>query len=235
MIFSVPFKVINLANKLQISISENTTTGQRIVRESVAEHTKDGEGNHFHSEVEGKPYLINTSNNYFLLEGIIKVTYRWKEGDKFNLSHRDEFESIVNSASASPDLIEKTDDSISGVYTFTMDPSSTWTSSATKIEPNSSEAGVEIYKDGTVLLCPMQHVTGWTFEKIDIPIGESIVSDKVGEEMCIVFGQECFTYSTDGQWTRQVIEKHATKKQVSHQLKINNGSGDVCRLIRIYK
>ena len=235
MIFSIPFDVINLSNKIQISISKDTTEGQRIVRQSFAEHVKDGQGNYLHSEVEGKPYLINTSNNYFLLEGILKVTYSWKEGDNFNLSHRDEFESIVNSASASPDLIEKTDNSISGVYTCTVDNSSTWTSSATKIEPNSSEAGVEIYKDGTVLLCPMQHLPGWTFEKIDIPVGGSIVSEKIGEEMYIVFGQECFTYSTDGEWVRHVIEKHSTKKQVSQELKINNGSGDFCRLVRIYK
>ena len=81
----------------------------------------------------------------------------------------------------------------------------------------------------------MQPVTGWTFEKIDIPVGGSIVSEKIGEEMYIVFGQECFTYSTDGQWTRHVIEKHSTKKQVSHELEINNGSGDMCTLVRIYK
>jgi len=228
MIFNVPFKVLNVSNKIQISISEDTKAKQRIVRENFAEHVKDGEGNYLHSEVEGKPYLINTSNNYFLLEGILKVTYRWKEGDKFNLSHRDEFESIVSSASASPDLIEKTDDSISGVYTCTMDTDSTWTSSATKIEPNSSEAGVEIYKDGTVLLCPMQHLPGWTFEKIDIPVGGNIVSEKVGEDEFIIFGQQC---KING----QVIPKHNSKQQVSSSITIENDSDSFCRLVRIYK
>tara|TARA_B000000532_G_scaffold84515_2_gene67695 strand:- start:5019 stop:5705 length:687 start_codon:yes stop_codon:yes gene_type:complete len=228
MILNIPFKLLNVENKVQLSISEGTKATQRIVRESAAEHLKDSNGNFIHSEVDGKPYLINTSNNYFLLEGILKVTYKWKEGDSFNLSHRDEFESIVNSASASPDLLEKTDDSISGVYTCTMDTSSTWTSSATKIEPNCSIASVEIMKDDTVMLCPMQHSPGWTFEKTDIPVGGSFTSNKVGTDEYIVFGQQC---KIGG----QVINKHASKKQTSNSIVIENDSDSFCRLVRIYK
>ena len=81
----------------------------------------------------------------------------------------------------------------------------------------------------------MQYVPGWTFETIDIMPQEKIVSNKVGEEMYLVFGQECFTYSKDGKWVRQVLAKHAIKKQVSSELEIYNGSGDICSLVRIYK
>jgi len=240
MIFSVPFKVINLANKLQISISEGTTVGQRIVRESVAEHTKDGEGNYFHSEVEGKPHLINASNNYFLLQGKLKVRYEWEDSDKFKSEHLDSFLTSVrdkmnNVGSPARCESEESGDNFTEAVYAVIENSSGWTESAANVEPNCSRAEVVIMEDNTTLLCPMQHVTGWTFEKIDIPVGGSIVSEKIGEEMYIVFGQECFTYSTDGQWRRQVIEKHSTKKQVSQELKINNGSGDFCRLVRIYK
>ena len=65
MIFGIPFDVINVSNKIQISISKNTKEKQRIVRESFSEHVKDGQGNYLHSEVDGKPHLIKTSNNYF--------------------------------------------------------------------------------------------------------------------------------------------------------------------------
>ena len=45
MILNIPFKLLNVENKVQLSISEGTKATQRIVRESAAEHLKDSNGN----------------------------------------------------------------------------------------------------------------------------------------------------------------------------------------------
>lgn len=233
MIFNIPFKVINLANKLQISISEGTTVGQKIVRESFSEHVKDGQSNYLHSEVDGKPYLIKTSNNYFLLEGKLKVRYEWEDGDKFKKEHLDDFLADVRAKMNHVGDVEYSESEKSGdnyieaVYAATENTPG-WSESAANIEPNCSKASVEIMQDDTVMLCPMQYNPGWTFEKTDIPVGGSFTSNKVGTDEYIVFGQQCRVGG-------QVINKHSSKKQTSNSIVIENDSDSFCRLVRIYK
>ena len=227
MIFNIPFKVINIDNKIQMSISEGATIGQKIARESFLEHAKDIDGNPIHTQVEGKPYLITSSNNYFLIEGKIRVTYTWEEGDEFDLTHLNEFEDIINEVAAAPDSLTRTTNSIAGDYLCT-EMSGGWGVSAPRIEPNCSQASVEILTAQTVILCPMQYEAGWTFEKIDIPVGGTITSTKVGTEEYLFFGQSCRIGAT-------VINKHDTKKQTSLNLDITNNSDRFCRLVRIYR
>ena len=237
MIFSIPFKVINVANKLQLSISESTKAGQRIKRESQNEYTKDGSGNDLITTHPEHDFLIESNSNYFLLSGSMKIRFEWDETSVFQDEHVDTYLDLLKSRPAgliNPDKLVTGPGFIENEISqdFRLP---TWGASHLEYEPYCPAAEVKILEDNTVMLCPMQYVTGWTFEHIDIMPGEKIISNKVGEEMYIVFGQECFTYSTDGQWTRHVIEKHSTKKQVSHELEINNGSGDRCTLVRIYK
>ena len=105
---------INIDNKIQMSISEGATIGQKIARESFLEHVKDIDGNPIHTQVEGKPYLFTSSNNYFLIEGKIRVTYTWEEGDEFDLTHLNEFEDIINEVAAAPNSLTRTTNSITG-------------------------------------------------------------------------------------------------------------------------
>ena len=79
MIFSIPFKVINVANKLQLSISESTKAGQRIKRESQNEYTKDGSGNDLITTHPEHDFLIESNSNYFLLSGSMKIRFEWDE------------------------------------------------------------------------------------------------------------------------------------------------------------
>jgi len=227
MILSIPFDIRNIANKLQLSVGWNTAPGQKIVRENHAEHAKDGEGNPIHTQVDDKPYLITSANNYFLIEGKIRVTYTWEEGDEFDLTHLNEFEDIINEVAATPDSLTRTENSIAGDYTCT-EMSGGWSVSAPRIEPNCTQASVEILTAQTVIICPMQHQAGWTFEKIDIPVGGTITSTKVGTEEYIFFGQSCTIGDTG-------INKHDVKKQTSASLDITNNSDRFCRLVRIYK
>ena len=74
----------------------------------------------------------------------------------------------------------------------------------------------------------MQYQAGWTFEKIDIPVGGTITSTKVGTEEYIFFGQSCTIGATG-------INKHDVKKQTSENLDITNNSDRFCRLLRIYR
>ena len=237
MIFSVPFKVINVANKLQISISDGTKTGQRMKREGLNEFVQDPSGNYLTHKHPEHDFLIKSNTNYFLFNGSLRIRYEWDADSVFQDEHVDTYLDLLKSKPAgliNPDKLTRGPGFVQNEVKSEF-RSGTWGTSHLEYEPYCTIADVTILEDNTVILCPMQHVTGWTFEHINIMPGEKIVSNKVGEEMYIVFGQECFTYSKDGQWTRQVIEKHATKKQVSHELEINNGSGDMCTLVRIWK
>jgi hypothetical protein len=227
MILSIPFDIRNIANKLQLSVGWNTVPGQKMARENHAEHVKDSAGNFIHTQVEGKPYLITSSNNYFLIEGQVRLTYTWEEGDEFDLTHLNEFEDIINEVAAAPDSLTRTTNSIAADYTCT-EMSGGWSVSGSKIEPNCSQASVEILTAQTVILCPMQYEAGWTFEKIDIPVGGTITSTKVGTEEYLFFGQSCRIGAT-------IINKHDTKKQTSLNLDITNNSDRFCRLVRIYR
>tara|TARA_R110002020_G_scaffold305191_2_gene520965 strand:+ start:520 stop:1203 length:684 start_codon:yes stop_codon:yes gene_type:complete len=227
MIVTIPFDIKNIANKLQLGVGWNTVPGQKMARENHAEHVKDSAGNLIHTQVEGKPYLITSSNNYFLLEGQVRVTYTWAEGDEFDLTHLNEFEDIMNAVNATPDSLTRTENSITADYTCTEMPGG-WNVSASSIEPNCLQASVEILTAQTVIICPMQYQTGWTMENIDIPVGGTITSTKIGTEEYIFFGQSCKVGDTS-------INKHDVKKQTSASLDITNNSDRFCRLVRIYK
>jgi len=237
MIFNVPFKVINVANKLQISISDGTKFGQRMKREGLNEFVQDTSGNYLTHTHPEHDFLIKSNTNYFLLTGSLQIRYEWDADSVFQDEHVDIYLDYLKTKPTGLINVDKLTRGSGFLQNeITQDfRLPTWGTSHLDYEPYCTSAEVKILEDNTVMLCPMQHVTGWTFEHIDIMPGEKIISNKVGEEMYIVFGQECFTYSTDGQWTRHVIEKHSTKKQVSHELEINNGSGDMCTLVRIYK
>ena len=227
MIVTIPFDIKNIANKLQLGVGWNTVPGQKMVRENHSEHVKDSVGNLIHTQVEGKPYLITSSNNYFLLEGQVRVTYTWVEDDEFDLTHLNEYEDIANTVNTVADSIIRTENSITADFTC-REILGDWSVSGSKIEPNCSQASVEILTAQTVIICPMQYQAGWTFERIDIPVGGTITSTKVGTEEYIFFGQSCRVGDT-------VINKHDTKKQTSDTLSIENNSNKFCRLVRIYK
>ena len=66
--------------------------------------------------------------------------------------------------------------------------SKTWLPSPLPYEPYCTNAEVMVMQKDTVILCPMQHAAGWTFEHIDVERGETIESNKQGQEMYIIFG-----------------------------------------------
>ena len=239
MIFNITFNVLNIANKLQISISHNTKVGELCRRESVNEYTKDGSGNYLITPHTDHDFLIKNNNNYFVLSGKVKIRYEWADGDKFKNEHKDTFKSFLEAGYSEQHQDMKTNYKHGdGYMENTVDQayrSPNWSKNHLPYEPYCSVSEVTIMEDDTVLLCPMQHTTGWTFETIDIMPFEKIISSKVGTEMYVIFGRECHTWSKDGKYTRQVIEKHSVKKQTSSELEINNSSGDICTLVRVYK
>ena len=103
-----------------------------------------------------------------------------------------------------------------------------WLPSPLQYEPYCTTAEVEALVDDTLLLCPMQHEFGWTFEHIDVERAETIESNKQGQEMYIVFGMRC----TVGD---KQINQFEVKKQTSTQIHITNASYNLGTLVRIYK
>jgi len=229
MIFGIDFNVINVENDLQISISKNTKIGQRIVRESRAEYSQDGSGNSLIEKHPTHNCLIKTPNNYFLLEGSLKVKYEWFDGDDFSNSDIDTYKDwqATNNPEHANCNPEYGDGYTKGTAIITENATG-WKISAVKYEPDCKKATVEIVEDDTILLCPMQHDSGWTFEKADILSGGSIETNKSGTTCYIIFGQACKIGSDD-------VAKHAIKKLTSNSVTIENNSEKVCRLVKIYK
>lgn len=239
MIFSIGFDVINVANRLQISISKNTKVGERIKRESLNELTKDGEGNFIIDHHPLHSALLKSNNNYFLMYGKVKVTHTWDEDSVFQDEHKEVFKSVL--AEENADIVSNIDHSTykhgEGWMSQEFEQMyrcDKWRPSLSRYEPKCTTSEIQILQDNTIILCPMQHVTGWTFEQIDIKPSETIESSLPGSETYIIFGEQCSVQGEDSPETTQ-IPKFSTKQQTSSNLKVTNESSNLGKLVRVYK
>tara|TARA_B100000927_G_C16465144_1_gene469399 strand:- start:1557 stop:2243 length:687 start_codon:yes stop_codon:yes gene_type:complete len=228
MIFNMDFTVENFENKIQISVSRATKVGQMIVRESREERTKDGAGNFLFSTHPTIPSLVRADNNYFLIEGSIRLRHDWKEGDNFSDENKDEYRALLDqhaeyhnsTYSDGPGWCEGT--------TTLGDTPCDWKQSPLMYEPDCYQTTLEILETNTRILCPMQHEAGWSFEKADVAPGATITATKQGTDCFIFFGQACDVNGT-------AISKNTTKKITSDSINIQNVSSKLCRLVKIYK
>lgn len=228
MIFGIDFDVINVNDDIQISISKNTLVGQRIVREPGEGRTTDEAGNALHETHPTHNFLVSTDNNYFLLEGSVKVRYEWSDGDGFSDANVDAFKTVAEQhpehARSNPEFGSGYMQGIAVLGTTSCD----WKTSPVSYEPDNSKTILEIMEDDTRILCPMQYEKGWNFKKADVADGASITATKEGTNCYIVFGQDCTVDSA-------AVDKNSVKKLTSDSVSIENNSGKLCRLVKIYK
>lgn len=231
MIFSFGFSVLNVADKLQVSISENIKVGDRIKRESEQEYTKNSRGEDGIFLHPKHDFIIKSNTNYFLLGGAVKIRYEWDETSRFQNEHvqthlevlkesQKEFSIELEPVKHGPGFLEGS--------TVHSNRAKKWLPSPLQYEPYCTSAEMTALLDDTIILCPMQHEFGWTFEHIDVERGETIESNKQGQEMYIVFGCRC----TVGD---KQINQFEVKKQTTTQLQITNASYNLGTLVRIYK
>ena len=234
MIFGFGFNVLNVGNKLQVSISENVKAGDRIKRENEKEYTQNIRGEYgliFHPTHD---FIIKSNTNYFLLGGGIKVRYEWDETSKFQDEHKQIYLDLLKESQkefATPITIEENVKHGPGFIedtTVHSNRAKKWLPSPLPYEPYCTAAELQATLDDTLILCPMQHEFGWTFEHIDVERAETIESNKQGQEMYIVFGMRC----TVGD---KQINQFEVKKQTSTQIHITNASYNLGTLVRIYK
>ena len=233
MIFGFGFSVLNVSNKLQISISENVKVGNRIKRENEQEYVQNIHGDfglNFHPTHD---FIINSNTNYFILGGGIRIRYEWKESSKFQDEHKEIYINLLKESQAGLSIPFDDAKYIQGPgfiehQVFHANRAKKWLPSPLQYEPYCTSAEIEALVDDTLLLCPMQHEFGWTFEHIDVERGETIESSKQGQEMYIVFGCRC----TVGD---KQINQFEVKKQTSSHIHITNASYNLGTLVRIYK
>lgn len=193
MIFSILFDVYNLDDKIQVSISKQTMVGDRIVREAGEGRTTDISGNALHTPHPTHDFLVKTDNNYFLLDGSVKVRYEWVDGDKFTDEHKETYRSVVVNSDEHARANTTFNDGVGfmeGTAVLGTTPCD-WKDSPVRYEPDCSVASIEIMEQGTRMLCPMQHEAGWDFKKADVAPGGTITATKSGTDCYIVFGQDC--------------------------------------------
>lgn len=233
MIFGLGFNVVNIDNKIQISISKDTEVGQRIKREGEAEYTKDATGTQIIVPHPDHDFLIKSNTNYFILGGGIKVRYEWNDTSKFQDEHKEIYMNLLKESQADLSIAFDDDKYNHGEgfmehEVFHANRSKKWLASPLPYEPYCTNAEIEVIQKDTLILCPMQHAAGWTFEHIDVERGETIESNKQGQEMYIVFGMRCTVGDKE-------IDQFEVKKQTSTQLQITNASYNLGTLVRIYK
>jgi len=220
---------INLDNNLQLSITKDTLTGQRIKRMSVEERARDTEGQLINEVHPDYPFLLKLDVQYFVLEGSVKVRYEWKDGDEFQDEHKETYKSVV--VANSPEFTQSTFvegsgymQGISSMGTEATD----WKDNPVLYEPHCSISEITIQEDNTRLFCPMQYNKGWTFKKADVLPNTSITATKDGDICYIFFAQDC---EVDG----AAVAKDKVKKLTSNSVSIKNVSSKLCRLVKIYK
>lgn len=231
--FGFGFDVVNVGNKLQISISKGVKTGDRLKREGDQELIQNSKGDDnitFHPNYD---YIIKSNTNYFLLGGGIKIRYEWDGTSKFQDEHKKTYMALLRESQAGLSIPFDESKYKEGAgfmehEVFHANRAKKWLPSPLQYEPYCTTAEIQALVDDTILVCPMQHDLGWTFEFIDIEKEETIESNKQGEEMYILFGCSCSVGST------QISQFHV-KKQTSAQLQIKNTSDSLGSLIRIYK
>ena len=233
MIFDICFKIIeNVNNDIQLSVAQDCIPGQRIITESLQEKPKDRSGNDLFSTHPEHDWLINSSDNYYPVQGTLKVWFRWKEGDPFQAEHVDDW--LAFQENITPNFKEKVNftqgsDYIQGIYTYAPTKTTGFEDPFLKWRPYTSEGGVEIMTHDTVFICPMQYEAGWTFKTADLINNDSLTVDRDGQKCYILPGQ--LLHTEDG----KRVEKYKLTKLESGSVKLINRSGTFCKVGKIFK
>ena len=235
MIFNIPFKMIeNVNDDLQISVALGTEPGQRIVTETLEEKPRDRDGNHLFSVHPTKPWLITSSDNYFIMQGTLKVWFKWKDGDPFQSENIQDYldfqNNLVPNYTTMTNHQEDSDNKImSGQYTYLPTETSGFVEPLVKWRPYTSEGGIEIIDRDTVFVCPMQYSSGWTFQSADLMNNDSMTVDREGLQCYVLPGQLLHTEDN------KRVEKYKLTKLESSSVKLFNRSGTFCKIAKMFK
>tara|TARA_B100000212_G_scaffold309107_1_gene259303 strand:- start:1277 stop:1978 length:702 start_codon:yes stop_codon:yes gene_type:complete len=233
MIFDIYFTIVeNVNNDIQLSVAKECIPGQRIVTESLQEKPKDKSGNELFSTHPEHDWLIDSSDNYYPVQGTLKVWFRWKEGDPFQAEHVDDW--LAFQENITPNFKEKVNftqgsDYIQGIYTYAPTETTGFEDPFLKWRPYTSEGGVEIMTHDTVFICPMQYEAGWTFKTADLMNNDSLTVDRESQKCYVIPGQ--LLHTEDG----KRVEKYKLTKLESASVKLINRSGTFCKVGKIFK
>ena len=233
MIFDIYFTIVeNVNNDIQLSVAKECIPGQRIVTESLQEKPKDKSGNELFSTHPEHDWLIDSSDNYYPVQGTLKVWFRWKEGDPFQAEHVDDW--LAFQENITPNFKEKVNftqgsDYIQGIYTYAPTETTGFEDPFLKWRPYTSEGGVEIMTHDTVFICPMQYEAGWTFKTAHLMNNDSLTVDRESQKCYVIPGQ--LLHTEDG----KRVEKYKLTKLESASVKLINRSGTFCKVGKIFK
>ena len=233
MIFDIYFTIVeNVNNDIQLSVAKECIPGQRIVTESLQEKPTDKSGNQLFSTHPEHDWLIDSSDNYYPVQGTLKVWFRWKEGDPFQAEHVDDW--LAFQENITPNFKEKVNftqgsDYIQGIYTYAPTETTGFEDPFLKWRPYTSEGGVEIMTHDTVFICPMQYEAGWTFKTADLMNNDSLTVNRESQKCYVIPGQ--LLHTEDG----KRVEKYKLTKLESASVKLINRSGTFCKVGKIFK
>ena len=223
------FKFIEqLDDGLQISVADNTKTGDEISRTELSEmlHPE------LHSTLlNGNENITVNGQSHILTEG--KMTAFW-EWDSEPITEKDLDELTEYFEDSVSETVEITRDFNNKKYKATFEyagENSNWKPIIFKYGLKCGKQGLTLDKDKSVLFCIQRksNIADWEIRQIDLSVGQVYDAEKIGNNICYIL----FSQTVDVGGT--TIDKYSCRHQTSESIKITNTSDKPCKIIQIYR
>lgn len=170
-------------------------------------------------------------SNHILLDGKIKVSYKWQDDENITQQDVDKILEINKSYPEEKSVThEVTDNSYSYIGTYNGDVSN-WLERSFKYELASSFVSIEGLEDETVMVCIIPKEYGWNVKNIDIPPNKSATYTKENSISYLLTSNTCEVTNADSTHTfNQYDVKKLTK---DNEYSIKNISDKMCKAIVI--
>ena len=226
-VFNINFGTVkNVGNNLQICVATNTKVGQEMSRQQLNEQP------HF-DNIEYHPdnsKVFKRLNRNELVRGKIKLFWKWTAEDNITQTDINFVKSIyaANNSEDSYAAYEQGEDYLN-ITIEKPETNTTWSDTSVGWELASSEAGIEILKDDTVLFCSLSEDFGWKHKTIDLADGATVDTSKSGEHCYLWFDGECELNGTKNVYAGDV------KKLINETVNIKNVNATNTKIIMEWK
>ena len=217
--------ILNVDDNFQISFLTGNV-GDVGIRHKVEEQP------HFDKITHLDNYKIQRNlTNHILLNGKIKVSYKWQDDEDITQQDVDKILEISKSYAEENSVTHTIEENgYNYIGTYNGDVSS-WSNRSMEYELTSNFAGIEILEDDTVIFCMISKEYGWQIKNVDIAPNESVTFNK---EDATTYLLTCDTCEVSNEDDTHTFNKYDIKKLTKdNEYSIKNISDKICKAIVI--
>tara|TARA_X000001036_G_scaffold410572_1_gene422555 strand:+ start:810 stop:1496 length:687 start_codon:yes stop_codon:yes gene_type:complete len=219
------FNYVKVDDTLQLSFIKGNV-GDVIIRHKLEEQP----------HADKLSYLDNYKiqqnlSNHILLNGKIKVSYKWQDDENITQQDVDKILEINKSYPEEKSVThEVADNSYSYTGAYNGDVSE-WLDRSFKYELASSFVSIESLEDDTVMICIIPNEYGWKVKNIDIPPNQSATFTR---EDATTYLLPCDTCEVTNEDNTHTFNQYDIKKLTKdNEYSIKNVSDKICKVIVI--